>query len=96
MELASQTELMIDVTQSFYALHAIATVRSSRRADRQFSVFRFGRYDAARLAECLREIGWEEIGVQLYGGESSLRLYRKLNEGRRAPGDATTRAGVRE
>ena len=57
-----------------YALHALATVKSSRCADRQFSLFRFGRYDPAKLAECLSELGWNELAAIPYGGEHSLRL----------------------
>lgn len=68
-----------------YALHAVATVKSSQRADRPFSLFRMGRYDPAQLAHCLSELGWEEIGAELYGGEHSLRLYRKRDEGQRTP-----------
>ena len=60
-----------------YALHAIATVMSSQQADRRFSLLRLGRYDPAQLAQCLSEVGWEEIGAEIYGGEHSLRLYRK-------------------
>ncbi len=60
-----------------YALHAVATVKSSRCADRQFSLFRFGRYDPTQLAECLSELGWNEVAMVTYGGEHSLRLYRK-------------------
>ena len=60
-----------------YALHAIATVKSALRADRQFSLFRVGRYDPDHLTLCLRDLGWEEIGAMLYGGDHSLRLYRK-------------------
>ncbi len=64
-----------------YALHAIATVKAPERADRQFSMFRITRYDPAKLAECLREIGWEEIGALGYAGTHSLRLYRKCGDG---------------
>lgn len=60
-----------------YALHAVATVKSSARPDRRFSVFRFSRYDPALLGDCLRSIGWEEISAIPYAGEHSLRLYRK-------------------
>jgi len=60
-----------------YALHAVATVQSSRCADRPFSLFRVARYDATPLAECLIELGWNEIAAIPYGGEHSLRLYRK-------------------
>jgi len=67
-----------------YALHAVATVKSSQRADRQFSLFRLGRYDPAQLAHCLSELGWEEISAEPYGSEHSLRLYRKRPEGLRA------------
>ena len=64
-----------------YALHAIATVGAAQRADRQFSMFRFTRYDPRKLAECLSAIGWEEIGAMPYAGEHSLRLYRKRTGG---------------
>jgi len=74
-----------------YALHAVATVKSAQRADRPFSLFRLGRYDPAQLAQCLSEIGWEEIDAELYGGEHSLLLYRKRHEGPRA-GSGGTRA----
>jgi len=74
---------------SSYALHAVATVKSSQRADRSFSLFRMGRYDPVQLAHCLSEIGWEELGAELYGGEHSLRLYRKRQEGPCAGSDGT-------
>ena len=76
-----------------YALHAVATVKSSQRADRQFSLLRLGRYDPAQLAHCLSEIGWEEIGAALYGGEHSLRLYRKRPAGPRAGSGGTQALG---
>jgi hypothetical protein len=60
-----------------YALRAIATVKSPQRPDRQFSMFRFTRYDPGQLAQCLGELGWEEIGAIAYAGDLSLRLYRK-------------------
>ena len=72
-----------------YALHAVATVKSSQRADRQFSLFRLGRYEPAQLAQSLSGIGWEELGAELYGGEHSLRLYRKRSEAQRAGGGGT-------
>jgi transcriptional regulator with XRE-family HTH domain len=62
-----------------YALLAMAALRASSRVDRRFSLFRFSRYDPAKLAVCLSEIGWEEMGAVAYAGEHSLRLYRKLN-----------------
>jgi len=65
-----------------YALHAVATVRSSRAADRQFSLFRVARYDPIQLATCLSELGWNEVASVPYGGEHSLRLYRKHADGR--------------
>ena len=64
-----------------YALHAVATVKSSHCADRQFSLFRIGRYDSMQLAECLSELGWNEVAMVVYGGEHSLRLYRKRADG---------------
>ena len=79
-----------------YALHAVATVQSSQRADRQFFLFRMGRYDPVQLAHCLGALGWEKVDAKLYGGEHSLRLYRKRHEGQRAGSDATrAQAGER-
>ncbi len=60
-----------------YVLHAVATVQSSQRADRSFSVFRIGRYETAQLSQCMESLGWYEVGAWPYGGEHSLRLYRK-------------------
>jgi hypothetical protein len=60
-----------------YALHAVATVQAPHRRDRQFSIFRFTRYDPGKLAQCLRELGWDEIDAQSYAGDHSLRLYRR-------------------
>jgi len=64
-----------------YALHAVATVQSSRCADRLFSLFRVARYDPTQLAECLSVLGWNEVDAITYGGEHSLRLYRKRADG---------------
>ena len=47
--------------QGSYALCAIATVKRTGRADRRFSMFRFKRYDQAKLEQVLDEIGWELI-----------------------------------
>ena len=72
-----------------YALHAVATVKSALRADRQFSLFRLGRHDSSQLAHCLSDLGWEELGAMLYGDDYSLRLYRKRGPGVRvAPSEA--------
>ncbi|MFO0573003.1 MAG: L-histidine N(alpha)-methyltransferase [Polyangia bacterium] len=50
-----------------YALGAVATVRSRGRADRQFSMFRFKRYDADQLAECLASCGWDRVAQIHFG-----------------------------
>ena len=61
-----------------YALHAIATVTASQRAERRFSVFRIARYDFPQLIQCLNGLGWEELGAEQYGSDHSLRLYRRV------------------
>ena len=66
-----------------YALHAVATVQSSQRADRAFSVFRLGRYEAELLGQCMESLGWYEVGAWVYGGEHGLRLYCKGGPSRR-------------
>ena len=67
-----------------YALDAVATVQSRGRAERQFSLFRFRRYEPARLAECLSNLGWDEIGAWAYGTAdhpAALRLFCKRSDG---------------
>ena len=66
-----------------YALGAVATVQLHSGAERQFSMFRFRRYAPDQVAECLHDLGWDEIGVMPFGGvhhPSSLRLFCKRTE----------------
>lgn len=42
-----------------------------------FVLFRFSRYEPTKLAKCLVDIGWEEVGAIPFGGDHSLRLYCK-------------------
>ena len=66
-----------------YALDAVATVQVRGREDRQFSMFRFRRYTPSKLAECLSQLGWDEIGALPYGGAepASLQLFCKRTGG---------------
>lgn len=36
------------------------------------------RYDFPQFIQCMRELGWEELGAELYGSDHALRLYRKV------------------
>jgi transcriptional regulator with XRE-family HTH domain len=83
-----QLEMYTPVPGS-YALHAVATVQSSQRADRAFSVFRVGRYDAEPLAQCMESLGWYEVGAWVYGGEHALRLYCKGARATRAEAESS-------
>ncbi len=58
MELDSQCPM-----PGSYALDVIATVKTAGRAEKRFSMFRFKRYDVARLAQCLAESGWEQLAA---------------------------------
>jgi transcriptional regulator with XRE-family HTH domain len=61
-----------------YALEAVASVQSRERPERQFSLFRFRRYEPRRLTECLRALGWEPIVALPYGPDdnpASLALF---------------------
>jgi transcriptional regulator with XRE-family HTH domain len=51
-----------------YALDAIATVKSAGRPDRRFSMFRFKRYDVAKLSQSLAQLGWERLAALPCGG----------------------------
>jgi transcriptional regulator with XRE-family HTH domain len=44
-----------------YAVEAIATVRANQRSPRQFSMFRFKRYELSALSECMQKLGWEPL-----------------------------------
>ena len=44
-----------------YAVEAVATVRSNNRSLRQFSMFRFKRYDLDKLSACVQRLGWEPL-----------------------------------
>ena len=79
-----------------YVLHAVATVKSSQRPDRAFSVFRLGRYESAQLAQCMEPLGWYEVGAWEYGGEHALRLYRKGPTFLRADEENPTAAETRD
>jgi hypothetical protein len=66
-----------------YALSAVATVQARGRSDRQFSIFRFRRYDPTKLAECLSSLGWDEIGLLPFSsGEhcGALQLFSKRSD----------------
>lgn len=61
-----------------YALEAMATVQSQGRSSREFSMYRFRRYDPPGLTQCLRELGWHELAALPYGPTdqpASLRLF---------------------
>ena len=76
-----------------YALHGVATVKSSQRADRRFSLFRVGRYDLSQLAQCLRGLGWKEVQTLCYAGDQALCLYRKTDGERKGGSRAAASAG---
>ena len=50
-----------------YALEAIATVQALGRDPREFSMYRFRRYEPGGLTQCLRELGWHELAALPYG-----------------------------
>ena len=62
VEFAMQLDTQCPMPGS-YALDAIATVKTTGRPDKRFSMFRFKRYDVAKLAQCLAETGWEQLAA---------------------------------
>ncbi len=61
-----------------YALDAIATVQAPGRDPREFSMYRFRRYEPSGLTQRLQDLGWHELAALPYGPAdqpSSLRLY---------------------
>lgn len=65
-----------------YSLDTLATVTVGGRRNRRFSVFRFKRYEAKRLAEFLVPFGWELVEEMPFGTDTaspthSLLLFRK-------------------
>lgn len=67
-----------------YCLDAIATVKLADASERQFSVFRFKRYEARSLIDILTPLGWEAVEQLPYGPEKiptkMLLLFRKVKE----------------
>jgi hypothetical protein len=63
-----------------YAIDWRATVQTRSRTSREFSIAYFKRYDIEKLAECLRQEGWERIDHWTYGDvfPMSLGLYRRV------------------
>lgn len=60
-----------------YALDAIATVKATGQLDRRFSMFRFKRYDAVKLAQSLQQLGWEQL-QSLPAGDTTDRPSRVM------------------
>ena len=54
-----------------YAIDAIATVKADGCPDRRFSMFRFKRYDVTKLAQCLAQLGWEQLTALPCGNPAS-------------------------
>jgi hypothetical protein len=55
----------------------IAPASSSRISDEQTylgSLIRFKRHDPLRLAECMKELGWDPLDGWRYGDEPGARL----------------------
>jgi len=50
-----------------YALDALATVKMNDGREKQFSVFRFKRYDPTSLCKLLAGLGWESVAQYSYG-----------------------------
>ena len=63
-----------------YQLTARVTAHKPGQPPREFSVYRYRRYDADKLTACLAELGWEKIFQFVYGvGRTptmALLLYR--------------------
>ena len=80
-----QFELALDTqcpVPGSYSLDTLAKVTVGGRRDRRFSVFRFKRYDAKRLAEFLVPFGWALVEETPFGSDAaapthSLLLFRK-------------------
>lgn len=67
-----------------YAIDVIARVELRDRRHRRFALFRFKRYDPARLAEMMRHLGWALIADAPFGPDlnnpvAAVLLFRKLS-----------------
>jgi hypothetical protein len=56
-----------------YAIDAMATVKSTGRPDRRFSMFRFKRYDVGKLVHCLARQGWDQLDMLPFGSAADKR-----------------------
>ena len=64
-----------------YSIEVVATVHARGREPRQFSLFRFRRYDLDSLSKCLAELGWDAIAqypiAYPNGGGHATMIFRK-------------------
>lgn len=68
-----------------YALEVMATAKTARGRSKQFSLFRFRRYEPSRLITLLRGLGWECVAEAPFGMEGGapehvMLLFRRLGE----------------
>jgi hypothetical protein len=73
-----------------YSLEVVAKVKLTGRREKCFFLHRYKRYDAKRLAEFMRELGWELIADLRYGAElpptKALLLFRRGHDSPAAGG----------
>ncbi len=59
-----------------YSVEVLARVKSATGGEREFSVFRFKRYDALKLIKCLKQLGWDPVDGWRYGDDPRLSYPR--------------------
>jgi transcriptional regulator with XRE-family HTH domain len=70
-----------------YAIDVLADVTYEDRRQKRFSVFRFKRYDPAKLAAVIEALGWEQLMELPFGPDAaapvhSLLLFRRISPSR--------------
>jgi hypothetical protein len=53
-----------------YSIDAVAVVQGKEQPPRRFSMYRWKRYDVARLVACLAQLQWELLTRRNYGVEA--------------------------
>lgn len=61
-----------------YAVEVVAKVKSTNDVEKEFSIFQVRRYDALKLIDCMKKLGWDPVDGWPYGNDPRLLyLFRK-------------------
>lgn len=84
VDLEPRLDVHSNVVPGCYTIDTVAKVKMKGGREKQFSIFRFKRYDPSRLADMLRHLGWELLTQSPFGPDpnapvQTLMLFRRIS-----------------